>query len=172
MSAKSSSKKIKMSEIKKMPLSFLLRIIDKAKKEIKKDETMLRICKEYDVSIEEIDFIPTYFKDLDVSATTDHGIVYLNYTLMQDGFSKKNWSYLIHEYSHFFQQTAADKPTKGSSEGEYLHNPHEQEGFANQVEFLANHFGDDEAEDYVDDLLDHHDEDDNKDLKNKLMENI
>ena len=75
-------------------------------------------------------------------------------------------------YSHFFQQTAADKATKGSAEGEYLHNPHEQEGFANQVEFLANHFGDDEAEDYVDDLLDHHDEDDNKDLKNKLMENI
>jgi len=171
MSSKEQSK-MTISEIKKMPLSFLLRIIDKAKKEIKKDKTMVRICEEYDVSIDEIDYIPTYFKDLDVSATTDHGVVYLSYNLMLDGFSKKNWSYLIHEYSHFFQQTAADKATKGSAEGEYLHNPHEQEGFANQVEFLANHFGDDEAEDYVDDLLDHHDEDDNKDLKNKLMENI
>jgi len=171
MSSKEQSK-MTISEIKKMPLSFLLRIIDKAKKEIKKDKTMVRICEEYDVSIDEIDYIPTYFKDLDVSATTDHGVVYLSYNLLLDGFSKKNWSYLIHEYSHFFQQTAADKATKGSAEGEYLHNPHEQEGFANQVEFLANHFGDDEAEDYVDDLLDHHDEDDNKDLKNKLMENI
>lgn len=171
MSSKEQSK-MTISEIKKMPLSFLLRIIDKAKKEIKKDKTMVRICEEYDVSIDEIDYIPTYFKDLDVSATTDHGVVYLSYNLLLDGFSKKNWSYLIHEYSHFFQQTAANKATKGSAEGEYLHNPHEQEGFANQVEFLANHFGDDEAEDYVDDLLDHHDEDDNKDLKNKLMENI
>jgi hypothetical protein len=164
--------KFTLTEIKKMPFSLLNAAINKAKKAIKKDETMQRICKEYNVSIDEIDYIPTYFKKLDVSATTDHGVVYLNYSLMLDGFSKENWSYLIHEYSHFFQQTAKDKPTKGSDDGEYLKNPNEQEGFANQIEFLANHFGDDHAEDYVDDLLDHHDENDNKKLKDKLMENI
>lgn len=164
--------KFSLLEVKKMPFSFLNRIINKAKKTLKKDPTMIKICKEYGVSVDEIDYIPTYFKNIDVSATTDHAVVYLNYSLMLDGFSEKNWSYLIHEFVHFFQQTTGTKPTKGSDSGDYLENPHEQEGFANQVEFLDNHFGEEEAEEYVDDLLDHHDADNKKELKEILMENV
>ena len=73
-----------------MPPQFLLRVINKAKKRLKTDPVMLALFKEYDADIEEIDYIPTYFKDLDVSAKTDHGVVWLNYTLLLDGFDLKD----------------------------------------------------------------------------------
>lgn len=148
--------KIPLNVVKKMPYKTLMRMINKAKKFLKTDETMLKIFKEYDVDIEELDFIPTYFDNIDVSATTDHGIVLLNYKLLADGDFFKDYSYLIHEYTHWLQQTTGTKPTQGADDGEYLDNKFEQEGFANQVEYIASHFGEDEAEEYVDDLLDHH----------------
>lgn len=153
----SETEKIPLSVVKKMPYKTLMRMINKAKKYLKTDETMLKIFKEYDIDIEELEFIPTYFDNIDVSATTDHGIVYLNYKLLADGDFFKDYSYLIHEYSHWLQQTTGTKPTQGAEDGNYLENEFEQEGFANQVEYIAKQFGKDEAEDYVDDLLDHHD---------------
>lgn len=150
-------KSLTMTQVKKIPVQTLMRMINKAKKYIKEDETWKRICKENDEEVDIIDLIPTRFGKLDVSAKTDHGIVILNYTLLCDGDFFKDYSYLIHEYSHWFQQCYGDKPTTSSDDGDYLHNKHEQEGFQNQVEYIANQFGDEEAENYVDDLLDHHD---------------
>ena len=43
----------------------------------------------------------------------------------------------------------------------------EQEGFQNQVEYIANQFGDGEAENYVDDLLEHHEVEDDKEYDDK-----
>ncbi len=176
MPTKSDEKKLTISEIKKMPPSFLLRIINKAKKELKQDKVMKALFKDYGVDINEIDYIPTYFKNLDVSAKTDHAVVWLNYSLLLDGaFDRKDYSYLIHEYSHWLQQTTGNKPTKSSDNGSYLDNPFEQEGFQNQIEYIANHFGEDEAENYVDDLLDHHDITSNtekEDKKETLMAKV
>lgn len=158
-----------------MPYKTLMRIINKAKEHLKKDKVMKNIFKEYGIDIEEIDYIPTYFKSLDVSAKTDHGIVYLNYKLLTDGFDLFDYSYMIHEYSHWAQQTTGNKPTKSSDDGNYLQNPHEQEGFANQVHYIANQFGDTEAENYVDDLLEHHEVEDHKEkveLKDIFMEKV
>lgn len=155
-----------MKEILALDPRILLKIINKAKKKLKEDETMQSICKEYDVEIDEIDYIPTYFKKLDVSAKTDHGIVWLNYKLLLDGFDIKDWSYLVHEYSHYFQQTTGTKPTKSSNDGNYLDNPYEEKAFQNQVEYISDHFGDNEAEEYVDHLLEHH-EVDNKEIDDK-----
>lgn len=157
--------KIPLKVIKKMPYKTLMRMINKAKKYLKTDETMVKIFKEYDVDINEIDLIPTYFKDLEVSAKCDHGIIYLNYSLLCDGDFFRDYSYLIHEYSHWLQQTTGSKATKSSDDGDYLHNEFEQEGFSNQVEYIANQFGDGEAEKYVDDLLEHHEVDDKKEKK-------
>jgi len=149
--------KIPLSDVKKLPFKSLMRFINKGKSFIKKDKVMIKTFKEYGVDINEIDFIPTYFKDLDVSAKTDHGIVYLNYKLLTDGDFFKDFSYLIHEYTHWLQQTTGNKPTQSSDDGSYLDNPAEQEGFQNQIDFISDHFGDEEANDYVDNLLDHHD---------------
>lgn len=164
-----------IKEVKSLPSKFLFRLIKKIKSKLKRDATMLSIFKEYGLDIEEIDYIPVYFKDMDVSAKCDHAIVYLNWKLLEDGFDFKDISYLIHEFTHFCQQTTGNKPTKSSDEGDYLENPYEQEGFQNQIEYIAEHFGDEEAEKYVDHLLDHHDVDDDnrrEELEDVLMEKI
>lgn len=168
-------KKFSPNEIKQISPRILLKLIEKAKQQIKKDKVMIDIFKEYDIDINEIDYYPIFFKDLDVSAKTDHGIIYLNYKLLENGFDLKDCSYLIHEITHVLQQTCNSKPTKGSDDGSYLDNPHEEEAFQNQVEYISKQLGEDEAEDYVDNLLDHH-EIDNKpereDKKDELLSKV
>ncbi len=152
-----STKKDKIIEkIKKLPYKELNKLIEKAKSYLKKDKTMKKIFKDYKVDINEIDYIPTYFDNLDVSAKTNHGVVILSYKLLVDKNFIKDYSYLVHEYTHWLQQTTGTKPTKGADDGDYLRNPFEQEGFQNQVEYIAEHEGEEEAEDYVDNLLDYH----------------
>ena len=107
------------------------------------------------------------FGNLDVSAKTDHGVVILNYKLLTDGDFFKDYSYLIHEYTHWFQRCYGAKATKSSDDGSYLDNKFEQEGFQNQVEYIADQFGDGEAEQYVDDLLEHHEIDNKKEVEDK-----
>jgi len=162
--------KIPLEIIKKLPIKSLMRLINYAKHKIKNDEVWIKICQEYNESPDIIDLIPTCFGDLEVSAKTDHGVVILNYQLLCDGDFTDDHSYLIHEYRHWFQQTHADKPTQSADDGEYLQNPFEQEAFQDQVEFIANHKGKEEAENYVKDLLEHH-EVTNKKKKDEL-ENI
>lgn len=165
------AKKQKMSlkQIKALPPATLLRVINKAKKLLKKDEIWKKLCEEYGEEVDVIDYIPTYFKNLDVSAKTDHGVVYLNYRLLLDGLSIKDISYLIHEYTHFFQQCYGKKATQSSDDGNYLENPYEQEAFTNQVSHINENLGEEEAQDYVDNLLDYHEVDDKKE-KNELEE--
>ena len=160
---------------KNMSTKFLMRIINKAKEHLKNDNTMKDIFKEYGEDIDIINYIPTYFKDLDVSAKTDHGIVWLNIKLLDEGFDKFDYSYLVHEYTHWAQQCLGKKATKSSDSGSYLDNKYEQEGFQNQIEYISNHFGEDEAESYVENLLKHHNVKD-KNKKDKLeailLENV
>ena len=77
--------KIPVKEIKKLNPSLLEKLINYAKQEIKKSDVMINVCDEYGLGVDVIDLIPTVFEDLDVSAKTDHGIVYLNYKLLEDG---------------------------------------------------------------------------------------
>ena len=163
-------RKIPIEVVKNFPPIILLRMIGGAKKYLKNNEVMQRICKEYGVPIDYIDYIPTMFSDLDVSAKTVKGVVYLNYKLLCDGDFFCDFGYLVHEYSHFFQQCFNDKPTKGSDDGEYLDNKYEIEGFQNQIEYMANQFGEDEAEEYVDNLLEHHEIDEKNKAKKKKEE--
>lgn len=146
---------------------FLMRIINKAKNNLKKDKIMQEIFEKYGESVDIIDYIPTYFKDLDVSAKTDHGIVWINTKLISKGFDKFDYSYLIHEFTHWAQQCLGKNPTQSSNDGSYLHNKYEQEGFQNQIEYISEHLGKDEAEEYVEKLLEHHDVKDKKE-KDKL----
>jgi hypothetical protein len=160
-------KKIPLAEIKALPPTFFLRLIKKMKKKLKEDEVMRKIFQEYETDINELDFYPMKFGNLDVSAKTDHGIIIFNYKLLCDGDFEKDYSYAIHEVTHVLQQTTGNKPTQGADDGSYLDNPHEKEGFQNQVEYIANDLGEEAAEDYVDNLLEYHDIEDNKEFKNK-----
>lgn len=78
----------------------------------------------------------------------------------------------MHEITHWLQQTTGSKPTKSSDDGNYLDNPFEQEGFQNQISYIADNFGEGEAEEYVDHLLDYHEADSKDERKEELMAKV
>ena len=167
--------KIPLEEAKKLSQKTLLKMIERAKNYLKKNKVYKDMCEERGVDVDVIDLIPMKFGDIDVSARTDHGIITLNYKLLCDGDFFKDYSYIIHECEHYFQQCFGDRPTRGAEEGVYLDNPYEQEGFQRQIEYLDDQYGENEAESYVEHLLDHHDvkdADEREDKKEKLMEKI
>ena len=154
--------KIPLKIVKKMPYAMLNRMIKKMRNYLKKDEVVQKMFKEYGVDIEEIDYIPMMFGNIDVSAKTDKGVIIFNYRLLCDGDFSKNYSYGTHEMCHFLRQTTGNKPTQSSNDGNYLQNPYEQEAFTNQVEYIDEQFGEEKAEKYVEDLLEHHEVEDKK----------
>ena len=156
-----------LDKVKKLPYKTLNRLINKLKQQLKKDEVIKKMFKEYKVDLDEIDYIPMMFGDLNVSAKTNHGTIIYNYKLLADGEFFKDFSYGVHEMTHWLQQTTGDKPTKSSNSGSYLDNKYEKEGFQNQIEYIAKEFGENEAERYVDDLLDYHEIDSKKEYNNK-----
>lgn len=160
-------KKIPLSKVTKLSYGTKHRLISKLRNYLKKDKVVQKMFKEYGVDIEEIDYIPMMFGELDVSAKTDHGIIIYNYKLLTDGDFFKDFSYGVHEMTHWLQQTTGNRPTQSSDDGSYLDNPAEQEGFQNQIDYISDHFGEDEAEDYVDNLLDHHDIDNKNEVEEK-----
>ena len=159
--------KIPLSQVKKLPYKSLNRMIKKMREYLKQNEVVQQMFKDYGVDISEIDLIPMMFGNLDVSAKTDHGVIIFNYKFLCDADWFEDFSYGVHEMTHWLQQTTGTKATKSSDEGSYLDNPYEQEGFQNQVEYIAEQFGDDKAEQYVDDLLEHHEIDSKKEIEDK-----
>lgn len=160
-------KKYNIEEIKSRSPKYFLNMINRAKEDLKKNSVLKRVFKENEVDMDFLDLIPMKFGTIDVVATTSHGVITLNYKLLQDGDFLKDYGYLIHEISHYLQQCFRNKPTQGAEDGDYLENPDEQEGFQNQILYISEEFGEDQAENYVDDLLEHHDVDNKKEKKDK-----
>lgn len=145
-------------------------LINKALNTLKSDEVVIKMFQENDLDIDEIFYIPICFvDDLDVSARTEHGIIYLNSKLKEN--FEENIHYLPHEITHFIQQTTGTKPTMGSTDDDYLDNKYEQEGFQNQTKYIANNHGDEKAEEYIEKVLEHHDvpEDEKDERKKDLL---
>ena len=165
-----SSKKYTLEEVKQISKPDLIKIINKGSEYIKNHQVTKDAFKKYKADLNEIDYIPIMFEDLDVSAKTDHGMILLNYELLCDGQFEKDYSYLAHELVHYLQQTCRPDGTM-PFDGEYLDNPDEQEGFQAQVNFIQDEYGESEASKYVDHLLEHHEISNNKKdkLYNKLM---
>lgn len=162
--------KISIEDIKNIPVPKLLDLLQELKNNLKQNPIVQRMYKEYGVDIEEIDYVPMMFGDIDVSAKTDHGIIIFNYKLLQDGDFIKDYSYGVHELSHILQQTANSEPTDSSNAGDYLDNEYEQEGFQNQIEYIHDLYGGQEAERYVEHLLNHHNiEDKEKEEKRDIL---
>jgi len=166
--------KIPLSVVKKMPYKSLNRMLKKMREFLKKDETVQKMFKEYGVGMEEIDYIPMKFGNIDVSARTDHGVITFSYRLLTDGDFFKDFSYGTHEAQHWLDQCCSTKATQSANDGDYLHNKYEQKAFQKQIEYIGNNFGEDEAETYVDNLLEHHDKEgkEKKELKKTLMEDV
>ena len=158
--------KLTLEEVKKIPKAKLLKIINDLKDKVRDHETVTDMFDEYGMDLDQLDLIPMAFADLEVSARTDHGVIFLNYRLLEDGLDKDD-HYFVHEMTHFCQQTTGTKPTKGADDGDYLENEFEQEGFQNQTEYLSDTRGDEAAEEYVEKVLDHHEVDDPKERSKK-----
>jgi hypothetical protein len=148
---------LSLEQLKSVPNSKLSKVIDEARERLKQDEVVQEMFDKFDVDLDELDYIPICFADLPVSARTEHGIIYLNYKLLEKGDFKDSDHYLVHEMTHYLQQTTGDGPTQGSNVDDYLDNPYEQEGFQNQTKYISETKGDKEAEKYTDKVLDHHD---------------
>lgn len=145
------------------------KLIESCIDKIKEHDVIIDLFDEYGIDLDEIHYIPICFADLDVSARTDKGCIYLNRTIDKNEIDH----YLVHEICHWAQQTTGNKPTQGANDGDYLENKYEIEGFQNQVEYIADTRSDDDAEEYVDQVLDHHDVDSGReDKKDELMESI
>lgn len=149
---------LSLEKVKKISPKVLLKIIERSKKLLKQNQVVKDLCKDYDVSVDVLDDIPVKFGDIDVSARTDRGVITLNYRLLSDGDFIKDLSYLTHEITHYVQQCFGGEATQGANDGDYLKNPSEQEGFQNQVKYIAEEDGKEKAEEYVDQVLDYHDE--------------
>ncbi len=164
-----------IEEIQKIPQAVLLKLIDRAKKYLKNDKTIKKMCDEHGVDVDFLDDIPVMFDNIEVSAKTSHGIVILNYALLQDGDFFKDYSYLCHEISHVLDQCLGQGPTQGADDGFYLDNKFEQKGFQNQLEYIANNSGKEHAYSYVDKVLNHHDVTDRQkrqQLRKKLLKKV
>jgi hypothetical protein len=159
------------SEIKTkgLPHKKMAPFLDKLKKRVFDSDVVKEMLKEYEIDRSEIELWPICFAEIPVSARTDHGIIYLNIDLFNDGDINENIEendhYLAHEMTHVCQQSTGSKATPGSTDDNYLDNPTEQEGFSNQTKYISETKGDDEAEDYIDQVLDYHTNDKSDDKK-------
>lgn len=138
-----------------MKLKDQLELLNNIKQKIKKSKTIQKMFKDENLSLDIIDLVPMCFSDLEVSARTQHGIIYFNKNLIKK--PEEIDHYMVHELTHVLQQCFSDGPTQGSNDSNYLDNPYEQEGFQNQTKFLSETEGKEIAEEYIDKVLDHHD---------------
>ena len=135
-------------------VSETLAVINAIKQKLKQNDVIKDSFEKNGLSVDEIDDVPVCFAEIEVSARTDHGIIYLNWDLWDEQDEIDH--YLAHEFKHFGQQTTGDGPTKGSTDDNYLDNEFEQEGFQTQTEYISDTRGDEEAEEYIEQVLEHH----------------
>lgn len=132
----------------------LFPLISNLKENLKSNKIYLDLAEEYHQDPNIIDYVPITFGDLDVSARTNKGIIYLNYSLLPK--PEEISGYLIHELTHWFQQCLGAGPTKGSTDDDYLDNPYEIDAFNTQTKYISDTKSDEAAEKYVEKVLDHH----------------
>jgi hypothetical protein len=166
---------INIEKIKALPKPYILKLIAQAKAYLKQNKVVQKMFKDYNVDISYLDYIPIGFKDLDVSAQTVRGCIYLNYKLLQTGDFKQALSYMVHEIEHVLDQITGTKPTQNTDKmnsEDYITSPEELNAFNIQIEFMEDEFGKNEADKYVNHLLDYHDikGKKRKEVKKKLTE--
>ncbi len=168
------TQELPLSLVKSIPVEDLQKILDTMRSYLKNHDKTLELFDEYEVSIEELNYIPMMFDDIDVSAKTSKGIIIFSYALLQDADFFEDYSYAQHELTHWLQQCTGEKPTRTSEKEDYLQNENEVEGFQNQIEFIHHEQGPEEAEEYVEDLLEYHDKSgkEKEKIKKTLTKNI
>ena len=132
------------------------KLIDKIRELVKSEDSYLDLCEEYGEDINFIDGIDISFDDdLDVSAKTVNGEVFLNGHLFDKGDMCDNVRYIIHEATHCLQQWH-NLVREQVSKDNYLDDKNEQEAFQFQIQYMEDHVSQEEIQEYLEHLLDHH----------------
>lgn len=113
-------------------------------------------CKEYGKDPSFVNDVNISFSpDIDVSAKTVNGEIFLN-----DKLFNENWEnqmrYLQHELVHVLQQ-ASGKVNGKTEKEDYLDDKNEQEAFSTQIAYMCEHDTPEQIVNYIENLLDHHD---------------
>jgi len=139
------------------------------KEKIKEEESYKEICEEKNKNIDSIDNIEINFIELDVSARTINQRIDLNEKLLEGPF-KDVMRYVIHEVTHVFQQEngEVDEGSADKSGDDYLADDNEEEAFGFQVDYMQDHYCDDDITEYLEQLLDHHEIFNKKKRKEKI----
>ena len=133
-----------------------LLLLDLIKELLKKSKVVKDMFDSFDVDLESIDDMPIEFADLPVSAKTKNGKVYLNKKLLDDDGFADDIHYIVHEANHWLQQGSGEIRHKHNEDEEYLDLPTEMEAFKNQLCYIRESKGNEEAKKYLDMLLEFH----------------
>lgn len=147
--------------------------IKELKNLVKEDKVYLEKCKKYNESPSFVDGVDASFSsDIDVSAKTVNGKVFLNDKLFDEDIEKQA-RYLLHETIHCMQQKAGKVSGKVDKE-DYLDDPNEQEAFKAQIKFQCEHEDAEEIQEYIETLLDHHGKEgeERDEIAKKLVEDL
>lgn len=131
-------------------------LVDAIKSLLKENATVQKMFADYGVDIEKIDEMPLEFAPLKVSAKTKDGKVILNDKLLEDGDFTDDIHYIVHEATHWLQQTTGEADKHSKKGKAYLDLPTEIEAFQNQTRFMRDFYGPKESDKYVEELLDFH----------------
>lgn len=132
--------------------------IEKIKAALKKEPIVQKEFKKYNRSLDEIDNVSIKFDpDLDVSAKTINGNIFLNAQMLEEDW-KNYFHYAVHEITHYLQHTSGKCNGHGAdAEKNYLDNPSEIEAFQNQLKYREKTENKSEVNQYLKDLFDKHD---------------
>jgi hypothetical protein len=142
--------------------------IKQLKERLKKEPSFLEKCKEYRCNPNFIDDVNVSFEELDVSAKTVNGEIFLNEKLFDEGDWHDQMRYVVHEMTHVMQQASGMVSSKKTDNEDYLDDDNEQEAFKAQLEYMDDHRPE-EIQEYLEQLLDHHNLE-GKERRRKLKE--
>lgn len=137
---------------------------------LKKEPIVIRMFKKNKRDINEIDNVSIQFdKDLEVSAKTINGDIFLNAKMLEEDW-KDYYHYLIHELSHYCDHKN-NVCNENSKNVDYLDNPEEIKAFENQLQYREKTEGPDVVNEYIKELFDKHDipKDERPEKKKELL---
>ncbi len=122
---------------------------------LKKEPIVIKMFKDAGRDINEVDNMSIQFdQNLDVSAKTVNGKIYLNAEMLKEKW-QEYFHYLIHETKHYITHTS------GKCDGDdknvpYLDNPEEIAAFKDQLKYREKTEPKKDVVQYVEDLMDKH----------------
>lgn len=130
--------------------------LEHIRKALKKEPIALKEFEKYKRDINEVNNVSIQFDpDLDVSAKTVNGDIFLNAKMLEDNW-QDYFHYILHEITHYLQHTSGDCNGHGKSNEEYLDNPAEIEAFKNQLHYREKTEDKKTVNKYLKDLFDKH----------------